>query len=346
MSSESELLATLKRFEKRIAINAIGVSPNILSKAIANDVRIAYYLKQVSTSVEYLGIPKIIFNVEYKDTTLPLSDIYVVSSGAEVCSILSQYIGNYKTRLVMFAEQGINVEKEYNKFATVNAPFYSNYVGAQLMTGSFSNVSMTYYDFYFDYRIGKVKLMMMENETNAEISRLAKQLFLPGMSDETKAFLAHNYLADAIEYTLIENASSLEKSYIQSAYGALVKKKCVCQGYAEAFKRLMDYAGIPCDVVCGQTKGSDTHHAWNILKLNSGRDNYHIDVTWDSSGGRVSYTYFGLKDSDFIGERTWNREFNAKCNSSKSLLLEGRRGIMRFKPQLLAKGVSTRILGY
>ena len=162
MSRESELLTALMRFEKRIAINAIGVSPNILSKAIAMDVRIAYYLTQISTSVEYGSVPRYIFNVEYKDTDLPLSDIYVVSSGAEVHSILCRYIGGYKTRLVIFAPSGIDVGLEYNKFSTVNAPFYSNYMGAKLTTGSFSNVSMTYYYFYFDYRIGKVKLMMME----------------------------------------------------------------------------------------------------------------------------------------------------------------------------------------
>ena len=79
--------------------------------------------------------------------------------------------------------------------------------------------------------------------------------------------------------------------------------------------------------------------------MNDECDNFHIDVTWDSAGERVSYTYFGLKDSDFFGERTWNREYNVKCNSSKNLLLEARRGIMRFKSQLIANGVSVQILG-
>jgi transglutaminase/protease-like cytokinesis protein 3 len=185
----------------------------------------------------------------------------------------------------------------------------------------------------------------MENETDREVERIAKLLFLPGMDDATKAFLAHNYLADSIDYTLIENATDLETSYMQSAYGALIKKKCVCQGYAEAFKRIMDFEGIPCDIVCGKTKDSTTYHAWNILKLNNERDNYHIDVTWDSSDERVSYKYFGLKDSDFIGQRTWSREYNATCNSSKNLLALARWGVMRFKTKLLANGVSPRILG-
>ena len=346
MDREAELLKALQRFETQITIDAMGASSNILNNAIAQNVKIAYYLAGLSATMTYFDEPKLVFNVQYKNTDVPQSDIYVVSNGAEVNSILCQYIGNYKTRLVLFAKPGVNIDSEYQKFSVTNAPFYSNYVGARIGKGQSSVAPMPFYDFYFDYRIGKVKLAMMENETNAEIARISEQLFLPGMGNETKAFLAHNFLAHTIDYTLIEDANSLEKSYMQSAYGALIKKKCVCQGYAEAFKRLMDYAGIQCDIVCGQTKGSTTYHAWNILKLNEERENYHIDVTWDSSGERVSYTYFGLKDSDFAGERTWNKEFNAKCNSNKNLLLEARRGIMRFKFQLIANGVSTQILGY
>ena len=308
MSRETELLKALQRFETKIMIDAIGANTNILNNVIAQNIKIVYYLAEISASMTYSGGPKILFKVKYQNEDVSQNDIYVVSRAEEVHSILCQYIGNYKTRLILFAKPGVDIDSEYQKFSIVSAPFYSNYVGASIAKGQCSATPIPFYDFYFDYRIGKVKLAMMENETNAEISRIAKQIFLPGMSDETKAFLAHNYLAHTIDYTLKEDASSLEKSYMQSAYGALIKKKCVCQGYAEAFKRLMDYAGIPCDIVCGQTKGSTTYHAWNILKLNDDHDNYHIDVTWDSAGERVSYTYFGLKDSDFVGERTWNKE--------------------------------------
>lgn len=346
MSREIELLKALQRFETKITIEAMGASSNLLNNAIAQNVKITYYLAGISASMTYFGEPKLVFNVQYKNTDVSQSDIYVVSTSEEVRSVLCQYIGNYKTRLILFAKPDVNVESEYRRFSIVNAPFYSNYVGARISRGQSSAAPMPFYDFCFDYRIGKIKLAMMENETNAEIERIAKQLFIPGMSNETKALLAHNYLAHTIDYTLKKDASSLDKSYMQSAYGALIKKKCVCQGYAEAFKRLMDFAQIPCDIVCGQTKGATTYHAWNIIKLNNARDNYHIDVTWDSAGERVSYTFFGLKDSDFVGERTWNREYNARCDSSKNLLLEARRGIMRFKSQLITNGVSPQILGY
>lgn len=346
MTSETDLLKALQRFEKSITVDAIGIRPNFIMEVIAQNIKIGYYLNSIATSLSWSGVPKVTVNVQYENTDVSTDDIYIVSEGEEVHSILCQYIGNYKNRLVLFAKPSVNIDFEYKKFTVVDAPFYSNFIGARIRKGKSSVTPFPFYDFSFDYRIGKVKLSMMENQINNEISRIAKQLFLPSMNAETKAFLAHNYLAYTVKYTLNEKASDLESSYLQSAYGALINKKCVCQGYAEAFKRMMDYADIPCDIVCGRINGSTTYHAWNILKLNNERENYHIDVTWDSVGDRVAYNYFGLKDCDLAGDRTWNREFNVRCSSDKNLLVKARVGIMQFKSQLIKNGADLKILGY
>lgn len=344
--AEAELLGALRRFETKITVSAMGAGADLLRRAASRDVKIAYYLAGVSSTVTWLGGPKITFHVKYKDTDVRESDVYVVSSGEEVDNLLCRYIGDYKTRLVLFAGKGVDVEAEYHRFSETKSTFYANFVGVRRTRGKSSLTDMPYYDFLFDYRIGKVKLTMMENEVDAEVERIARQLFLPGMSDVTKAFLAHNYLAHTVTYTLREDASSLETSYMQSAYGALIRKKCVCQGYAEAFKRLMDVAGVPCDVVRGQIRSSAVYHAWNMIRLHDGAENYHIDVTWDSDGERVSYTYFGLSDAALTGERTWNRAVYARCDSDTKLLPVVRREIMRFKSGLIANGADPAILGY
>ncbi len=342
MYTKSKLLIGLQRFETRIEVEASNASA-ALSAALQADPSVAYYLGRISAS----GRPgKIVFEVSYQNTDLPREDVHVVSSEAEIHSILCQSVGNYKDRIVMVAPRGLDAEAVYQRFWVVNAAFYSNLVSARISKMQMPSLPMTCFAFDFDYRIGKVKLRMMKIETDAAVKTIAKQLFVPGMTDEAKAFMAHNYLAYTIDYTMNQRDSDLEKSYTQSAYGALINKKCVCQGYAEAFKMLMDYAEIPCDIVCGQTKGSTTYHAWNIIKLNDETENYHIDVTWDSAGERVSYQYFGLRDADFEGERTWNREYNVRCNSPKNLRLEARRCIMRVKPQLIRNGVDVNMLGF
>lgn len=42
-------------------------------------------------------------------------------------------------------------------------------------------------------------------------------------------------------------------SYSYGAYGALVLRKAVCEGYSEAYEYLMNEVGIPTDSIISQT---------------------------------------------------------------------------------------------
>ena len=108
--------------------------------------------------------------------------------------------------------------------------------------------------------------------------------------------MVHDYLIDSINYD-----SSLSKQNIYNVYGALVNKECVCEGYARAFKYLLDELDIPCVMVIGtgtNSQGETENHAWNYVQLNGSW--YAVDTTWDDpvviGGGTVSeasrYKYF------------------------------------------------------
>lgn len=67
----------------------------------------------------------------------------------------------------------------------------------------------------------------------------------------------------------------------------LKSRKAVCEGYAQTFKQVSEYLGIPCKLIGGYAKGEvsdinnppkDENHAWNAVKI----DNkwYLIDATW------------------------------------------------------------------
>ena len=209
MDIELEVLSALQRFEPNFAVDASGVDSNILERVLSKNVKISYYIRSASTSVSYFGGRRIVFDVEYDNTDIPLKDIHIVSTGEEIQNLLCRYIGDYKSRLVLLMRSNIDIELERQKFRTVHAPFYPNYRNYNLLFGTLLCNKMADYDFSFNYRIGKVKLSMMEIDVDREVERLAKQMFLPGMSDETKALLAHNYLAYTIEYTLKENTFAL-----------------------------------------------------------------------------------------------------------------------------------------
>ena len=91
--------------------------------------------------------------------------------------------------------------------------------------------------------------------------------------------------------------------YCYSAYGALVDKKSVCEGYAEAFKLLCDKVGIDCIVVTGMSLPDSDNtleaHMWNLVRMDDG-EWYAVDVTWDDAGDiSGNYKYF-LVGSDTV----------------------------------------------
>ncbi|MET2986487.1 transglutaminase domain-containing protein [Aureibaculum conchae] len=64
-------------------------------------------------------------------------------------------------------------------------------------------------------------------------------------------------------------------------------KKAVCEGYAQTFKRVSEYLGIPCKLIGGYAKGDisdidnipdQENHAWNAVKIN--KKWYLVDATW------------------------------------------------------------------
>lgn len=108
--------------------------------------------------------------------------------------------------------------------------------------------------------------------------------------------MVHDYLVDNISYD-----STLSKENIYNIYGALINKECVCEGYARAFKYLLDELDIPCVMVIGtgtNSQGETENHAWNYVQLNGSW--YAVDTTWDDpvviGGGTASeqskYKYF------------------------------------------------------
>lgn len=87
----------------------------------------------------------------------------------------------------------------------------------------------------------------------------------------------HDYLIEKIEYD--EKNKSVGTYNI---YGALVEKSCVCEGYAKAFKYLLEKVGIESILVQGiatNSEGIQEKHAWNAVNLNDKW--YLVDVTWD-----------------------------------------------------------------
>lgn len=92
------------------------------------------------------------------------------------------------------------------------------------------------------------------------------------LNDEQKLLLLHDRLATWNSYGYPANTTQIEG---HTAYGALVNRKSVCQGYAMAYMYLLNQVGIESYYCSSAT----LNHGWNIVILNGER--YHVDVTWD-----------------------------------------------------------------
>ena len=121
-------------------------------------------------------------------------------------------------------------------------------------------------------------------------------------SNYDKVKQVHDTLANMIEYD-----RTYSRPNTHNIYGALIEKDVVCEGYAKAFKYILDSLNIPCILVGGEatnSSGKTVSHMWNYVQLDGNW--YGIDVTWDdpiivggSKKNNIRYDYFCKGSSVF-----------------------------------------------
>ncbi len=158
------------------------------------------------------------------------------------------------------------------------------------------NVSFRLVPFYDDVSPAVTKRRIRKARTKAE--RIADRIRKNYSAKTEQIRAAHDYLCRHVTYD--EGYDDGGYNPVQTAYGALINKRAVCQGYSNAFQLLMEYLDIPASVVIGDA------HAWNAVWVN-GRLSY-IDVTWDdyySVTDDVDDTYFMRSKKFFRKDHVW-----------------------------------------
>lgn len=144
--------------------------------------------------------------------------------------------------------------------------------------------SKTRYYLEFSYLYGESETEAMRKELDSEIKKITEGID-PKMSDAEKALYVYDYLIVNCGYDF--NLKGF------SAYNCIVEKKAVCQGYALAYKLILEeYLGIDCAVVLSDSQ----NHSWNYVKIDGKW--YHADLTTDDS----TFSLYGGKDYDVFGK--------------------------------------------
>lgn len=131
----------------------------------------------------------------------------------------------------------------------------------------------------FDYRAGNdlsaAQITGKIKQANAKANAIIPRIIRDGMTRKQKLRAIHNYLVKNCVYD--ENVRRYGYDDAYTAYGCLIEKKAVCQGYAGVFNLLAAKTGICSIAVPGEAGGGS--HAWNYVK--DGSSYRYIDVTWD-----------------------------------------------------------------
>lgn len=146
-----------------------------------------------------------------------------------------------------------------------------------------------------------------------EVVKILSVIIKPDMTDYEKELAIHDYLVANCQYGFVEHS----KEYAFSAYGAIVQKNAVCNGYAEAMALLLNCVGVENEIMTGW--GEDVLHAWNRVCLDG--EWYQVDATWNDplpdKGNSVSHMYFNVTDDIMDDEHTWEKDDFEACNSTE-----------------------------
>lgn len=199
----------------------------------------------------------------------------------------------------------------------------NSYASGHNPTNDTMNLVLYQYDFWKK----STKKEEMVNELFAKVDEIvanANQL----SSDYDKIKYIHDYIVDntVYDHEVVKDLESPNSNrwyssnpYHQTAYGSLVKGRCVCAGYADTFQLLSQQLGFECMSISGETPPDEGEtepgrHAWNMIKLDG--DYYYFDPTWDDMDasvdengkvpypGNTRYEYFAVTTAEFSKNHT------------------------------------------
>lgn len=239
---------------------------------------------------------KIIYNSIYSNKENMKTGTYKVEIDSSISELLKQ-------------ENGAELLQEYYQSA-IEAYIYDNpdvfYLDVNnlyINIETTKKLLSTTYNVYIDN--GKASTYLAEGfyskEQIEECEKQIKEEVVKIVQDSNdiayqKVKNIHDYMVENISYD-----QTISKDNIYNIYGAIINKECVCEGYAKAFKYLLNQVGIESVIVIGEAKNTKDQleaHAWNYVKLEGLW--YAVDVTWDDpiiiGGGKLSnsskYKYF------------------------------------------------------
>ena len=185
---------------------------------------------------------------------------------------------------------------------------------------------------YYVYEYIRNGVPIPEEQTKAlEIANVLNDLHTEifAASDGTEfgdTLAAHDWLVANLDYD--ENVGGFTDE--NGSYGALVDRRTMCQGYAEALELILRcYTDVTVIQVVGDARNRSESgvlsdwvgHAWNAVQI--GGQWIHVDATFDdpagNPAGQVSHYYFGQNDTVMSEDHRWSKDHFPVCGGQDFL---------------------------
>ena len=284
--------------------------PQKLDEIIANsgEINRYYYYEQLE------NYSKIIYNKLLENKENMKTGTYTINFGKTFNKLLEEEGGEeklqgyYQAAIETYSYDNpeifyLNPKNMYINIQTTTSKFETKYE-VFLNSNKEANYLAKGYNTKEEVDIAEQEIKKVRDEVIASIEN---------KSEYEKIKMIHDYLVDQITYD-----QSVSKNNIYNIYGALVKKECVCEGYARSYKYLLDEAKIENVIVIGEGRNSNNEtesHAWNYVKLDGAW--YAVDVTWDDPvmkgpayiSNKARYKYFLLGSKEISKDHILSSQF-------------------------------------
>lgn len=204
------------------------------------------------------------------------------------------------------------MQNEYVKFKEANKDDLERAVTTVILDNNYIvQLECNYYKEQSEEQSISAKITAIKYDSNEkqirqaekEADRIIRDKIKEGTEEEV-IWQIYKYLTKNIKYD-----DTTKKKHTMDLYGALIKKNCVCAGYAKAFSYL-------CNRIEGLkaiTVYSD-EHAWNYVQLSNKRW-YAIDATW----GRKNKKQYFMRGADFLDDHVPRSDFEVPVLNNQSL---------------------------
>lgn len=156
--------------------------------------------------------------------------------------------------------------------------FALNFDNQDLFYVNFSGFSLLRYPSYCVFRICYYMDLAAQRGLESQVRAALRPLLQQAAGLPPEQAVVHDWLVRRCTYC----GNNVQPNFSYNILGAFLSSSCVCEGYAKAYRYVMDHLRIRCTLVMGrgiQPDGISGSHTWNLVRL--GKNGYHVDVIFD-----------------------------------------------------------------